>query len=66
MTNHVELVTRDGREIAVEHSAAPILAAKGKVIGVVLIFRDVAERRRERKRQPSRLRCSNLLRTPSS
>jgi PAS domain S-box-containing protein len=43
----VDLVTRDGREIAVEHSAAPILAAKGQVIGVVLIFRDVAERRQE-------------------
>jgi PAS domain S-box-containing protein len=48
VANHVDLVTRDGREIAVEHSAAPIFAAEGKVIGVVLIFRDVAERRRER------------------
>jgi PAS domain S-box-containing protein len=48
VANHVDLVTRDGREIAVEHSAAPILAGKGKVIGVVLVFRDVAERRRER------------------
>ncbi len=48
VANHVDLVTRDGREIAVEHSAAPIFAAEGKVIGVVLVFRDVAERRRER------------------
>jgi PAS domain S-box-containing protein len=48
VANHVDLVTRDGREVAVEHSAAPIFAAKGKVIGVVLVFRDVAERRRER------------------
>jgi PAS domain S-box-containing protein len=47
VANHVDLVTRDGREIAVEHSAAPILAAKGEVIGVVLVFRDVAERRQE-------------------
>jgi PAS domain S-box-containing protein len=47
VANHVDLVTRDGREIAVEHSAAPILAAKGEAIGVVLIFRDVAERRQE-------------------
>ena len=47
MANHVDLVTRDGREIAVEHSAAPILAGEGKVIGVVLVFRDVAERRQE-------------------
>ncbi len=48
VANHVDLVTRDGREIAVEHSAAPILAGQGKVIGVVLVFRDVAQRRRER------------------
>jgi PAS domain S-box-containing protein len=48
VANHVDLVTRDGREIAVEHSAAPIFAAQGKVIGVVLVFRDVAERRQER------------------
>jgi PAS domain S-box-containing protein len=47
VTNNVALIARDGREIPVEHSAAPILAAGGKVIGVVLIFRDVAERRRE-------------------
>jgi PAS domain S-box-containing protein len=47
VANHVDLVTRDGREISVEHSAAPILAGKGRVIGVVLVFRDVSERRRE-------------------
>jgi PAS domain S-box-containing protein len=47
VANHVGLITRDGREISVEHSAAPILAGKGIVIGVVLIFRDVAERRQE-------------------
>jgi PAS domain S-box-containing protein len=47
VANHVGLITRDGREISVEHSAAPILASEGKVIGVVLIFRDVAARRQE-------------------
>jgi len=47
VANHVDLVTRNGREIAVEHSAAPILASKGAVIGVVLVFRDVAARRQE-------------------
>src|ERR1035441_10456125 len=47
MANHMGLITRDGREISVEHSAAPILAGEGKVIGVVLVFRDVAARRQE-------------------
>jgi PAS domain S-box-containing protein len=48
VANHVDLVTKDGREIAVEHSAAPILAGEGKAIGVVLIFRDVTEMRKQR------------------
>jgi len=47
VANNVALITRDGREISVEHSAAPILAKEGKVIGVVLVFRDVAARRQE-------------------
>jgi PAS domain S-box-containing protein len=47
VANNVALITRDGREIPVEHSAAPILAGEGEVIGVVLVFRDVAERRQE-------------------
>ena len=47
VANHVDLVTRYGREIAVEHSAAPIMASGGRIIGVVLVFRDVDERRRE-------------------
>jgi PAS domain S-box-containing protein len=47
VANNVALITRDGREISVEHSAAPILAGKEKVIGVVLVFRDVSERRQE-------------------
>jgi PAS domain S-box-containing protein len=47
VANHVDLVSRDGREIAVEHCAAPILAGQGRAIGVVLVFRDVSERRQE-------------------
>jgi PAS domain S-box-containing protein len=47
VANNVALIARDGREIPVEHSAAPILASEEKVIGVVLVFRDVAERRQE-------------------
>jgi len=46
LTNHTSLVTRDGHEIPVEDSAAPILDANGRVIGVVLVFHDVTEKRR--------------------
>jgi PAS domain S-box-containing protein len=39
------LIAKDGREIPIEHSAAPILDSEGKIGGVVLVFRDVAEKR---------------------
>ncbi len=44
--NHTILVTRDGMERPIDDSAAPIRDATGKLIGVVLIFRDVTEQRR--------------------
>jgi len=40
------LVRRDGSERAIDHSAAPIHDEHGRVIGCVLVFRDVSERRR--------------------
>jgi len=46
LSNHTALVARDGREVPVEDSAAPILDADGRVIGVVLVFHDVTEKRR--------------------
>ncbi len=45
LKNHTILVRRDGREIPVEDSAAPIKNAAGKVIGAVMVFHDVTERR---------------------
>jgi diguanylate cyclase (GGDEF)-like protein/PAS domain S-box-containing protein len=44
------LVSRDGRETAIEHSAAPIHDRRGEVLGAVIVFRDVIvspERRRQ-------------------
>jgi PAS domain S-box-containing protein len=46
LANHTVLVTRDGREVPVEDSAAPIRGKDGEVDGVVLVFRDVTEARR--------------------
>jgi PAS domain S-box-containing protein len=46
LANHAALVARDGRTIPVEDSAAPILDAAGQIIGAVLVFHDVAEKRR--------------------
>jgi PAS domain S-box-containing protein len=43
--NHTTLVTRDGREVPVEDSAAPIFDARGEIVGIVLVFHDVTEKR---------------------
>jgi PAS domain S-box-containing protein len=46
LANHTVLVARDGTERPVEDSAAPIRDDGGEVVGVILVFRDVTERRR--------------------
>lgn len=43
------LVTRDGRTIPVDDSAAPIRADDGQITGVVVVFRDVSFRQRTEK-----------------
>jgi len=55
-SNHAILLARDGARRPIEDSAAPIRGADGRVIGVVLVFRDVGDRRRteERLRERSR------------
>lgn len=45
------LITRDKKELPVEHSGAPIIGYDGSLAGAVLIFRDVTERRRTAQRQ---------------
>jgi PAS domain S-box-containing protein len=46
LANHTVLITRDGREISIDDSAAPIQSEEGTITGVVLVFRDVTEARR--------------------
>lgn len=43
---HALLVARDGTQRPIDDSAAPIRDEAGKVTGVVLVFRDVSDRRR--------------------
>jgi PAS domain S-box-containing protein len=46
LANHTLLVRKDGSEVPVDDSGAPIQGPDGKVIGTVLIFRDITERKR--------------------
>ena len=46
LANHTILIARDGTECSIADSAAPIWDKQGKILGVVLVFRDVTESRR--------------------
>jgi len=45
LANHTLLIRRDGSEVAIEDSGAPILDRSGGTIGVVLVFRDASRER---------------------
>jgi diguanylate cyclase (GGDEF)-like protein/PAS domain S-box-containing protein len=45
LANHTLLICRDGREIPIEDSAAPIHDSSGNLIGAVLVFHDVTQAR---------------------
>ncbi|MGV0027810.1 EAL domain-containing protein [Phormidesmis priestleyi] len=44
--HHTVLIARDGREIAIANSAAPIRASDGAIFGAVIVFHDVSQTRR--------------------
>jgi PAS domain S-box-containing protein len=45
LANHTILISKSGAEYPVDDSAAPIRSASGALLGVVLVFRDITERR---------------------
>jgi len=62
LANHTVLISRDGREIPIDDSAAPIRTEDGSIVGGVLIFRDISGRRSaemEREDLLARLNRSN-------
>jgi PAS domain S-box-containing protein len=46
LANHTVLIRRDGTEISIDDSGAPIPDELGQLSGIVLIFRDISEKRR--------------------
>ncbi|HEX2670212.1 MAG TPA: PAS domain S-box protein, partial [Polyangiaceae bacterium] len=51
LANHTVLLARDGREIPIDDSGAPIRTSDGEIDGVVLVFRDVSARKQEETRR---------------
>ena len=46
LANHTVLIRKDGSEVPIDDSGAPIKDKEGKTTGVVLIFRDITERKK--------------------
>ena len=46
LANHTVLISRDGRRVPIDDSGAPVQLANGELIGIIVVFRDVTERKR--------------------
>jgi PAS domain S-box-containing protein len=67
MNRHTILVRKDGKRIAVADSAAPIRDADDRILGVIVIFRDVSkEQELDRAKSEFVSLASHQLRTPLS
>ena len=58
LANHTVLISKDGKNTAIDDSGAPILDDNGDLSGIVLVFRNIEEKRaaeRERDRLTDRL-----------
>ncbi len=50
LANHAALINKEGRQIPIADSAAPIKDGKGQTFGVVMVFRDVTQEKEKQKK----------------
>jgi PAS domain S-box-containing protein len=61
VANHTVLLAKDGTRRPIDDTAAPISDDQGNILGVVLIFRDITQRRRTEQRQATQLAVTRIL-----
>ena len=70
LANHTALLARNGRTISIEDSAAPITDGTDQMVGVVVVFHDVTEKRRAQETLHEQARILDLahvlIRDPES
>jgi PAS domain S-box-containing protein len=60
LANHTILITKDGCEVAIDDSGAPIRHPGGQILGVVLVFRNFSEQRQREQRLAEQARLLDL------
>ncbi len=63
LANHTALIARDGTERPIADSAAPIKDHEDKIVGVVLVFRDVTDERRHEQERECLLAAEQVARS---
>ena len=63
LANHTVLIARDGTERPIADSAAPIKDHEDKIVGVVLVFRDVTDKRRLEQERECLLAAEQMARS---
>ncbi|MGN6386806.1 MAG: PAS domain S-box protein, partial [Verrucomicrobiota bacterium] len=61
LPNHTVLIAKDGTERCIDDSAAPIRDAEGRISGVVLVFREITERRQSERRITAQHAVTSIL-----
>ncbi|MHA1728581.1 MAG: PAS domain S-box protein [Promethearchaeota archaeon] len=61
MANHTVLISKNRSEIPIADSGAPIRDVRGEITGVVLIFRDITERRKAENKLKKSLKENEIL-----
>lgn len=62
LANHTVLIARDGAERPIDDSGAPVRNAAGQLIGCVLVFRDIGERREQERARDAALAAEQAAR----
>lgn len=61
LADHTLLLSKSGREYDIEDSAAPILTNTGEGFGVVLVFRDITDKKRAEEETRQQKELSHLI-----
>jgi PAS domain S-box-containing protein len=61
LANHTTLIAKDGTEIPIDDSAAPIKDETGNIIGVILVFRDITEREKSEQEHEITIKFLHLV-----